>query len=546
MNKMAQGEHLKPHELRVVVLGGYQSGKTSLINTVLSQEPGGGGRDARCLKREGDISGRRLTLIDTPGWWTGYLLTDTAELVKQDLVLSVCLCAPGPHAFLLTVETDAPFTEKKRKVVEQHLNLFGEDIWRHTIVVVTRGDSLKGKSIEQHIESEGDALKWVIGRCENRYHVVDSHSKDPDQVTDLVNKLEAVYAANSGSYFQIDRETLKEVEEKNSAVKLRATSRQDRITEQRQMLEQHADTCQRLDLIHIDPKHVIHSVNTHNLPDTVTPKTAEEIVSAYEDVFYGLGCLRGKLHLEIDHKVRPVQQLPRRTPIPIKDRVTTAIREMEQKGIIAKVTEPTPWISNMVGTEKKDKLRICLDPGPLNKAPLRSHYQMPTVEEILPDLAKAKIFSVLDAKDGYWQVRLDQVSSYLTTFWTPIGRYRWVRMPFGIKPAAEEYQRRQHEALRGLKGVSVIADDILVYGCGDTNEEAVADHDNNLKPHYKEPGEVNLKLNKKKAEAETSQCHIHGSLHIRGPKAQILTKITAVQNMQTPTDVKSPETIRGL
>ena len=74
---------------------------------------------------------------------------------------------------------------------------------------------------------------------------------------------------------------------------------------------------------------------------------------------------------------------------------------MEQKGIIAKVTERTPWISNMVVTERKDKLRICLDLGPLNKALLRSHYQMPTIEEILPELAKAKIFSVLDAKDGY-------------------------------------------------------------------------------------------------------------------------------------------------
>ena len=83
----------------------------------------------------------------------------------------------------------------------------------------------------------------------------------------------------------------------------------------------------------------------------------------HEDVFDGLGCLKGELHLEIDHKVRPVQQLLRRTPIPIKERVTTAIREMEQKGITAKVTEPTPWISNMVVTEKKDKLRICLEPG---------------------------------------------------------------------------------------------------------------------------------------------------------------------------------------
>jgi hypothetical protein len=45
------------------------------------------------------------------------------------------------------------------------------------------------------------------------------------------------------------------------------------------------------------------------------------------------------------------------------------------------------------------------------------------------------------------------VGSYLTTFWTPVFRYRWLRMPFGIKPAAEEYQGRQCEALQGLKWV---------------------------------------------------------------------------------------------
>ncbi|XP_076145977.1 GTPase IMAP family member 8-like isoform X2 [Alosa pseudoharengus] len=239
---MSEEKHQRQHALRVVLLGGSQSGKTSVINTVLSQEPGGGGeRHAGCLKREGDISGRRVTLIDTRGWWTGYLLTDTAELMKQDLVLSVCLCAPGPHAFLLTVETDAPFTERNRKVVEQHLGLFGENIWRHTIVVFTRGDSLKGKSIEQHIESQGVALKWVIQKCENRYHVVDNHSKDTDQVIELLKKLVAVNLANSGSYFQIDMETLKEVEEKKAAVKVRAKSRQDCITEQRQMLQQQGE-----------------------------------------------------------------------------------------------------------------------------------------------------------------------------------------------------------------------------------------------------------------------------------------------------------------
>lgn len=101
---------------------------------------------------------------------------------------------------------------------------------------------------------------------------------------------------------------------------------------------------------------------------------------------------------------------------------------------------------------------------------------MPTIEEILPDLAKAKIFSVLDAKDRYWQVLLDEESSYLNAFWTPEGRYSWLRMPFGIKPAAEEYQLHQQVALAGLKGISVIADDILVYRCGDSVEDPIADH----------------------------------------------------------------------
>jgi hypothetical protein len=123
---------------------------------------------------------------------------------------------------------------------------------------------------------------------------------------------------------------------------------------------------------------------------------------------------------------------------------------------------------------------------------------MPTIEEILPKLAKAKVFSTLDAKDGFWQVKLSQESSYMTTFWTPIGRYRWLRMPFGISNAPEEYQRRQHEVVEGLDGVEAIVDDILVYGCGETEEEAVKDHDKNLIRLLDRARATNLKLNAKK------------------------------------------------
>ena len=53
-------------------------------------------------------------------------------------------------------------------------------------------------------------------------------------------------------------------------------------------------------------------------------------------------------------------------------------------------------------------------------------------------------------------------------------------MPFGISSAPEEFQRRQHEVLENLNGVEVIADDILVYGRGETYEKALADRDKNL------------------------------------------------------------------
>ena len=75
----------------------------------------------------------------------------------------------------------------------------------------------------------------------------------------------------------------------------------------------------------------------------------------------------------------------------------------------------------MVAVRKLNKLRLCLvlDPLHLNKGIIRNHYPTPTVEDITPKLTKAKVFSVIDAKDGFLQVVLDEPSSYLTTSWTP-------------------------------------------------------------------------------------------------------------------------------
>ena len=107
-------------------------------------------------------------------------------------------------------------------------------------------------------------------------------------------------------------------------------------------------------------------------------------------------------------------------------------------------------------------------------------YQMPTTEEFLSTLLKVRIFTVLDAKDGFHQAKLDDASSYLSTIWIPFGHYRHLYMPFGISSAPEEFQRRMRAVLQGLYGVEVIADDIMMFGCGGTEEECQHDHDANL------------------------------------------------------------------
>ena len=143
---------------------------------------------------------------------------------------------------------------------------------------------------------------------------------------------------------------------------------------------------------------------------------------------------------------------------------------MESEGILAKVTEPTQWVNSLVVVETNNKLRVCLDPRDLNKAIQRPHYPMRTLEDTLPELAGAKVFTKLDLRSGYWTIPLSEESSYLTTFNTPFG-YRHLRLPFGLNSSQNEFQRKVDECFEQLPGVVALFEDILVYG------SSHADHD---------------------------------------------------------------------
>lgn len=120
------------------------------------------------------------------------------------------------------------------------------------------------------------------------------------------------------------------------------------------------------------------------------------------------------------------------------------------------------------------------------------------MEDVLPSLAKAKVFTKVDARNGYWHILLDEESSKLTRFDTPFGRYHWKQLPFGISVASEMFQKKLNQALDRLDGLLTVHDDMVIYGVGETKEEATEDHNKNLGAFLERCRNKEIKLKKHK------------------------------------------------
>ncbi|MGH0183437.1 UNVERIFIED_CONTAM: hypothetical protein FKN15_011771 [Acipenser sinensis] len=207
-------------ELRIVLLGRGWAGKSAAGNTILDREEFRFGSSSsavmkECEKKTGEVSGRRVTGVNTPD------LLDTDQVKTGRCVF---LSAPGPHAFLLVI----PVHKKKKKrktewrqsVVEAHCKaldklqeLFGERAVRNTMILFTRGDYLRGRTIEQHIEEAGEELQQLVEKCGNRYHVLNTEDRsDRTQVTQLLDKIDNMVKRSAGCY--LPNEIYQEVEER--------------------------------------------------------------------------------------------------------------------------------------------------------------------------------------------------------------------------------------------------------------------------------------------------------------------------------------------
>ena len=276
------------------------------------------------------------------------------------------------------------------------------------------------------------------------------------------------------------------------------------------------------------------------------PLTRSAVLKEYSDCFDKIGKFPGeKYHISVKENAVPVIHPPRPVGVHILPLFKAELEEMKANDIITEVTEPTEWINPIVCEIKdtfngKKKVRICLDPTELNKNIQREPYYTRTLDEIMPLLHGKKYFSVVDTKKGYWHVDLDEESSYLCTFNTPLGRYRFKRLPFGVKVSQDIFQRKLDEVYKDIPNVTGIADDILVVG--KTQEE----HDEAFIRMLEASRANNIGLNSDKLQFKQQSVEFYGHVFSENGTQPTAKKIKAIQDIKSPSNLKELLTILGM
>ena len=177
-----------------------------------------------------------------------------------------------------------------------------------------------------------------------------------------------------------------------------------------------------------------------------------------------------------------------------KEFIRTEVVRLLEKGVIEESL--SEWNLPVVCAKKGDSYRLCIDFTRLNDITVKHLVPPPDIEEILDNLGKAKLFSVLDLRDGYFHIELDKSCRKMTAFTTDIGKFQYRKLPFGLCNAPAKFVAFITHVLRDFIPNKCIAymDDIIVFSDNEVQ------HEDDLEKILIRMGEWNLELKPEKCQ----------------------------------------------
>ncbi|CAJ2661631.1 unnamed protein product [Trifolium pratense] len=280
--------------------------------------------------------------------------------------------------------------------------------------------------------------------------------------------------------------------------------------------------------------------------DFPIPTLIAQVLQEFPDIFKEPSALPPH-RLGFDHNIplkegsEPFNMKPYRYSLIQKTIIDNLITEMLNQGIIQHSN--SPFSSPTVLVRKKDgSWRLCVDFRRLNHLTIKDRFPIPLIEDLLDELSGSSIFSKLDLKSGYHQLRMAKGEEYKTAFKTHSGHYEYLVMPFGLTNAPASFQALMNHLFKPFlrKFVIIFFDDLLIYS------KSLQEHTEHLNSIFQLIRHNNLFLNQKKCTFATSRVEYLGHFITQEGVSTDPAKIEAVGNWPFPTTLKQLRGFLGL
>jgi transposase InsO family protein len=246
----------------------------------------------------------------------------------------------------------------------------------------------------------------------------------------------------------------------------------------------------------------LHAVQSPRCTAPPSSRSEEQrMFDEYRDVFADLPAGLPP-EREVDHRIELVpgsapasRPMGRMSPKEL-DELKTQLQELSEMGFIQ--PSKSPFGAPVLFVKKKDgSMRLCVDYRALNSITIKNRYPLPRIDELFDRLQGAKVFSKIDLRSGYHQIRIHPNDVSKTAFRTRYGHFEFLVLPFGLTNAPATFMHLMHQIFRPFLDsfVLVFLDDILIYS-------------RNAEDHERHVRQVLELLRKHRLHAKQSKCEL--------------------------------------